>query len=275
MSFAEAAFISLARMESPEHHQAYNEWHQLDHRPENLVLDGVMWGERWVQTPELRAASLVADGEFGDFHYLTLYWFRPPVEVSISAWTDLADRSFHWGRRQELAWTERPFMGFFRPILGYAAPRVDVSPQALPFRPNRGVYVVASKVTNAADARAVVERRNRWYDREGLPTLLKQPGVAGGWTFTAEESLTPSAWAQKEQRQGIPIDATTNLRLTVLFLDDDPLEVAAGLSVEDLVAPDGDGVEHLRFAGPLEAIEPWKYDWFANSTSADGVDDQP
>jgi len=262
MPFADAAFISLAELAAPEHHRAYNEWHHLDHLPENLALPGVRWGQRWVRTPACRDASLVSDDPFSTFEYLTLYWFRPPVVESIAAWSDLADRSFQWGRRQELAWTIRPYMGFLRPILGYAAPRVDVSPQVLPLRPNRGAYVVATEVTDDAADRAAVERRNRWYDREGLPALIARDGVAGGWTFNGDETLAPAVWAQREQRRGAPEGGATSLRLTVLFLDGDPHEVASTIGLDDVLAADADGRESVRFAGPLETIEAWSYDWF-------------
>lgn len=263
----DAAFISLAELDSSEHHRAYNEWHQLDHLPENLVLDGVRWGERWVRSPACRDAALIADAPFDTFHYLTLYWFERPVDAAIANWTDLADRSFHWGRRQELAWTSRPYMGFFRPILGYAARRVEVAADALPLRPNRGVFVVLSEVTAAPEARPAVERRNRWYDREGIPALLERDGIAGAWTFDSEESLAPAAWAQREQRRGAPDAPESFLRLTVLFLDEDPVEVAGRLQPGDVLAPDAEGFEKLRFAGPLEVIEPWRYDWFDTDDS--------
>src|SRR5699024_7043661 len=160
-----------------------NEWHQLDHLPENIALDGVRWGERWVRSPRCRDAELVAEAPFDTFQYLTLYWFERPVEPAITNWTDLAYRSFHWGRRQELAWTRRPYLGFFRPILGYVAPRAELAADALPLRPNRGVFVVLTEMTAAARDRARVERRNRWYDREGIPALLERDGIAGAWTF--------------------------------------------------------------------------------------------
>ena len=42
-------FFSFAALDDPgpDHHRRYNEWHQLDHRPENLALPGVAWGDRW------------------------------------------------------------------------------------------------------------------------------------------------------------------------------------------------------------------------------------
>lgn len=257
---ADAAFISLATLADPSRHQAYNEWHHLDHRPENLALDGVRWGERWVLTPECQDLALVRRAPFDAFHYLTLYWFRPPVQASIAEWADLADRSFHWGRRPELPWTSRPAMGFYRPVLGYAAPRVEVSPAVVPLRPNRGVYVTVTSVTGDPTRRADVEQRFRWYDRTGIPALVDRPGVAGAWTFSADDTLAPEAWARREQR--VATDGDALLRVTVLFLDDDPTAVADDLAPADLTAHPDDDVEQVVFAGPLEAIEPWRYDWF-------------
>lgn len=270
MPFADAAFISITEIDGTENHRAYNEWHHLDHLPENLLLDGVAWGERWVRSPACNAASLVASTPFAEFHYLTLYWFRQPVERSIGQWADLADRSFHWGRRQELPWTTRPYMGFFRPILGYAAPRVEVSPQALPMRPCRGVYLVASDVNTSPEVRPAIERRNRWYDREGIPALLERDGVAGVWTFNAEESLAPPAWAEREQRRGIRDASSTALRLTVMFLDGDPVTVARAMELGHVLAPGARDLEQVRFAGPLESIQPWSYDWFETTDKAEG-----
>ena len=50
-------FFSFTSVPDPAQHRAYNEWHQLDHRPENIVLDGVQHGERWVRTPAAAVAA--------------------------------------------------------------------------------------------------------------------------------------------------------------------------------------------------------------------------
>jgi hypothetical protein len=38
--FSERVFFSFVELTDPSQHRAYNEWHQLDHRPENLLLPG-------------------------------------------------------------------------------------------------------------------------------------------------------------------------------------------------------------------------------------------
>lgn len=269
MTFADASFISLATVTDPARHRDHNAWHQLDHLPENLLLPGVLHGQRWVRTPAGAAASVQAAAPFDDFQYLTLYWFRPPVEDSIDDWAALAERSFQWGRRPEVAWVARPFMEFFRPVKGYAAPRIDVSAQALPLRPNRGIYLAVSQVTVDATDRTEVEERFRWYDRIGLPDLVSRPGVAGAWSFVDDATLAPPSWTQREQQPDGPAEGqangragTTSLRVTVAFLDDDPLDVAAGLAEDNPLVPAPDGPETLLFAGPLQTIEPWAWDWF-------------
>ena len=36
-------------------HRAYNEWHQLDHMPEQFPIPGVAHGQRWVCSPACAA----------------------------------------------------------------------------------------------------------------------------------------------------------------------------------------------------------------------------
>ena len=60
--FSERAFFSFIELTDPEQHREYNEWHQLDHRPENLLLPGVAWGDRWARRRD-RDPSTSADGE--------------------------------------------------------------------------------------------------------------------------------------------------------------------------------------------------------------------
>jgi len=53
----------------------------------------------------------------------------------------------------------------------------------------------------------------------------------------------------------------------VLFLDGDPLAVSAAVGARHesgALGPawDDDAVARLQFAGPLEAITPWQWDWF-------------
>jgi hypothetical protein len=264
MEFAEAAFIGITRIDDIGDHRAYNEWHQLDHRPENLLLDGVAWGERWVRSPDCVAATAASVGEWDDFHYFNTYWFRPPVADAIDEWAQLADRSFHWGRRPEISIVSRPFMSFFRPVSGAAAPRVLVSPDALPFRPNRGLYVTVTRTGGvAARARAELEQRYAWYAREGFPAMLARRGVAGVWAFAGSPELAPPAWAQQEASADPGV--AQSVRIHVYFCDGDPTELAEEIAtsgVDGTVLAPGGEVEELLFAGPLRSITPWEWDWF-------------
>lgn len=240
------AFFSFTELRDPSLHRAYNEWHQLDHRPENLALPGVAYGERWVRSPDcpaLHATGSPLDG----LHYLNMYWFREPVDAAVRAWSELADRSLQWGRRPDLAWANRLLMGFLHAVKGYAAERVLVSPDVLPYRPNTGVFLTVSEVT--APASATAEALHRDYDRAHLPAALGCDGVAGAWTFASDPALATRAIPGLE----------SGTRIHLYFLDGDPLVATHALA---RVLPMDDERERIVYAGPLRAITPWQWDWF-------------
>ena len=54
-------FFSFTEITDPAEHRAYNEWHQLDHLPEQFPLRGIVYGQRWVSTPACRDARAVSD----------------------------------------------------------------------------------------------------------------------------------------------------------------------------------------------------------------------
>jgi hypothetical protein len=259
---AAKVFFSFTEITDRRRHRDYNSWHQLDHRPENLALPGVIYGERWVRSPDCDEVARAADPRFTGFHYMNMYWFRDPVEQSRREWQDLGSRSFQWGRRPELAWARRNLLQFADPVKGYVNPRALVSPDVLPLRPNRGIWLTVSQM--AGDPVAV-EERYRWYDQVRIPDMVASPGVAGAWTFVSEDSF---GTYQAE-------DGPSSLRIQLYFLDEDPLEVASGLAGLEREweaagrAQPTAAVERSLFAGPLRAIIPWQWDWF------DGPADQP
>jgi hypothetical protein len=174
-----------------------------------------------------------------------------PIEETIDEFFALGtelhrlDR-FHTHRRAHLT-------GPFRVVAAHAAPRTRVSAGAVPFRPHRGIYVTVDEPAAgvpSADDRA----------------LIDVPGVAGLWRFSTVAGLTSRRWSAG-QRQ-----------ISVCWLDDDPLEVAA--RIEPVLAirpappePVSPGsvspgsvspgpVSRVTFAGPFETIIPWQWDWF-------------
>ncbi|QFU92488.1 hypothetical protein [Amycolatopsis sp. YIM 10] len=255
--FSPLAFFSFVRLTDPARHRDYNEWHQLDHRPENLLLPGVIWGDRWASTPDCAELTTAPATEYDALDYIAMYWFRAPAEQSVAEWTDLGEQSFQWGRRPELSYVERPFLGFFEPVKGYAAPRVLVSAEALPFRPNRGIRLTLTRVPDPHGIEA--EQAFRWHDTVGMPGLLALPGVAGGWTFSFQRAQRHPV----SPHDGGPDLSPGSLRLRLLFLDEDPVRIEPEIrGLEAKWAEEGasGAAEELLLSGPLRTIIPWQ-DW--------------
>jgi len=234
MAKVRIGFFSFTEVTDPAEHRSYNEWHQLDHMPEQYPLAGVVYGQRWVSTPACRRARVFDSAELAPIHYMTLYLMGEPVDSTLEEFEALgvrlrADGRFHEHRRSRLS-------GPFAVTGMLAAPRVLVSPAAVPYRPNRGVYVVVRDGvddTDAAHAEAFVAAES----------------VAGVWTFATDERFEGLVW-----HPGVRT-------ITVCYLDADPLEAAfeLGRLVRATVDPRR---RPALFAGPLETITPWRWDWF-------------
>ena len=61
MAKVRLGFFSFTEITDPSEHRSYNEWHQLDHMPEQYPLPGVVFGQRWVSTPACRRARAYDD----------------------------------------------------------------------------------------------------------------------------------------------------------------------------------------------------------------------
>ena len=180
-------FFSFTEVTDRREHRSYNEWHQLDHMPEQFPLRGVAYGQRWVSTPACRAVRASSGALLDPIHYVTLYLMTEPVDGTLREFLALGkelhekDR-FHHHRKAHLS-------GPFRLVASAVAPRVLISAEAVPYRPHRGVYVVVQ----AAEA-----------STPSVETAVDIPGVAGAWAFADEQR-----------------------RITVMWCDEDVLDVAA------------------------------------------------
>ncbi|GAA1235893.1 hypothetical protein GCM10009676_19940 [Prauserella halophila] len=249
------AYFSLVDLADPSQHRAYNEWHQLDHRPENLALPGVAWGDRWARPEEFRQhGSAVA--EYAEVDYVATYLFRDPVEQALATWSRLGEDSFQWGRGPLIPGVQRRMTSFFVPTKGYAAPSALVSADVLPFRPNRGVHFTLSRY--AAPHGQNTHELFAWQDRVLMPALLDLDGVAGAWTFSFDHH---------QQHRTLPItsnatDSPGSLRVRLVYLDGDPLETTSAiLRAERDAATQGlDDAEEVLLSTPLRTIVPWQ-DW--------------
>ena len=170
-------FFSFTEITDPNEHHSYNEWHMLDHMPEQYPLDGLAYGQRWVSTPACRAARAVSAPPLDAIHYVTLYLMTEPVDRTLREFMQLGrelhekDR-FHLHRKARLS-------GPFRFRDAAAAPRALVSKEAVPYRPNRGVYVVVEAGAGTP----------------ALPGVLRDAsGVAGAWQFADDARTITVAW---------------------------------------------------------------------------------
>ncbi len=261
--FPAVAYFSFAHVTEPSAHRAFNEYHQLDHMPENLALPAVAFGQRWVRSPDCASRAPAADPHLDPVHYVTMYWLRHPTEASRREWLELGTRARFWGRRPDLGLVRRPLIGAFSPVRGTAHPRVKVSAHVLPLRPMRGVHV---RVSDLVGDELSVERACRWHEDVRVPGLLEVPGVAGIWSFVSESSFPASTGVRAGQAP--PNEGAPPVRIEVAFLDADPVEVFDEI-VEREAASGGQGLpdgvpeaEHLRFSSPLRTITPWEWDWF-------------
>ncbi len=186
-----AGFFSFTEITDPAEHHSYNEWHQLDHMPEQFPLRGIVYGQRWVSTPACRAARAASGPLLDPIHYVTLYLMSAPIDETLKAFYDLgralrdADR-FHRHRHSHLS-------GPFAVVATAAAPRVLISAAAVPYRPHRGLYVVVQHTSSPAPAVA------RW---------CAQPGVAGAWSFADDARRITVAWLDRGEpaRVTLPCD---------------------------------------------------------------------
>jgi hypothetical protein len=188
-------------------HREYNQWHLFDHMPENFKLEGLQWGQRWVATPDLIHRRLFAQGDIAASQYVTLYLFTDPVNQALDEFQSLGRTlaslgRFFRARRSHLS-------GPFKFIKAYAAPRVLVDADAIPYRPNRGLFVTVQDHAEGATETALDAARH-WYDQVHIPDLLSIRGVAGCWWFEATRG-TGGAEANPRGRT-----------IRAYWLDDDP-----------------------------------------------------
>ncbi|MFD5201005.1 hypothetical protein ACFWM7_12815 [Streptomyces sp. NPDC058375] len=258
--FSERAFLSFVDVTDPALLPEYHDWQVYDHIPENRALPGVAWGERWTRIAGAGGLERIADHLAG-VDSMTMYWFLPPYEESVAAWRKLGTDSIQWGRGPGIPGVQRPFMGFFTPVKGYAAPHALVSPEVLPYRPNTGVHVTLTRMAEPMGHDAHLSYRRE--DRVRVPGLLDVPGVAGAWTFSLHEPTRPH-WQPEQADALVPHE----LRARLLYLDQDPLEVAGRLAEHDK----GGSVdeENTVFSAPLAACAPFQPCPPAASAGQDG-----
>lgn len=192
MARASYGFVSFTEI-GAGHHRSYNEWHLFDHMPEQYRLDGVVYGQRWVLTPPLRA-NAYATPPLDRVHYVTLYLLAEPIDATLLAFQALARELRDAGRFHEHRIAH--LSGAVRIESAQASSHALVEADVVPFRPHRGVHVRVG----------------------GTPVDVAQPGVAGTWSFVGDEHASPELLGQT---------------VSWAWLDGDPHALAAPLCTSD------------------------------------------
>ncbi len=227
-------FSMAARSEDGDD-AAYLEWHQLDHLPEQYQIDGLHLGQRWASTPACRAARAVESDRFGRVDHLTQYLFGDPVDQALDDFLDLGADLRRRGRYPHRL--PSVMLASFDLIGSRAAPRVRVAAAVVPFRPNRGAYVIVERVGGPS---APAPAADEWLDG-----LVGVDGVAGAWAFAPGH------------RRADRFDAG-GLSLTLCYLDDEPVAVADRLAPRLASRWDDTAITPM-LAAPFETVRPW--DW--------------
>ncbi len=246
MTKVKVGFFSLVELTEPGQHRAYNEWHQYDHLPEQFPIPGVAFGQRWVATPACQAARAATTDELGGIQYLTMYLMTEPTRETLNEFAEVGERLNQLGRFHRYRRSVRN--GAWMAVDAVAAPGVPISGEALPWRPSTGIYVVVDDVSPDADPDAL----DRWISTtttDEVPRMLAVDGVAGAWSFASSSRYRDPRWS------------TGRSRITVLWLDDDPVATAERLA-PTLASRWPDGPVTPALAGPLCRIEPGQWGWF-------------
>ncbi|HEY1738153.1 MAG TPA: hypothetical protein VGI86_05555 [Acidimicrobiia bacterium] len=252
-----AGFFSFTEVTDPAAHHSYNEWHQLDHMPEQFPLDGIVFGQRWVWPPARRtsaqggpgvrnAGDAVAVAPFDRVHYVTLYLMREPLDTTLTEFLDLGKQlgrvgRFHRDRHAHLS-------GPFELIDTRAAARVQISAEAVPYRPHGGVHVIVESLVGDDHACAGYDT---WWRDEHAPALCGLDGVAGVWQFETSSRFDAHIWRPGPRR------------VTVAWIDGDLDHTSSALALLDGTRESrSQGIASADMIATLETITPWQWDWF-------------
>jgi hypothetical protein len=233
-----AATMSLSASSPDGDDRPYLEWHQLDHLPEQYQIPGLLYGQRWASTPECRAARAFQSDRFAPTNHVVQYLFGDPVGQAVDDWFTLGARLAAVGRF--------PFrlpavmLAGFDVVGCHAAPSASVTPEVVPYRPNRGMYLVV-------ELPGTTGRPPVW-TADQLERLLGIDGVGGLWTFVSG-SIRPDRLDQ------------TGYHAAVCFLDGDPADVAGPVGKVVVDRWDHTAVTP-EFAAPFVSVRPWDWDRF-------------
>ena len=195
-------FFSFTEITDPAEHRSYNEWHMLDHMPEQYPIAGHRVRAALGLDARVRARRAAVSERAARRRPLphVLPDDRAGRGDAARVLRSTAARSARSGA--SISTGARCCRARSGCVDGVAAPRVLVRAESVPFRPHRGIYVVV-EAAGAVDT------------AEHEAALMAAAGVAGLWTFALGRASDAHPWKPGDQR------------ITVAWLDEDPNAVAA------------------------------------------------
>jgi len=221
---ARLIFLSLSEREAAGRDADYLAWHTMDHRPEQYRIAGLRHSLRVVSTPACRAARAASVGEFDRVDHVIAYLFTgpdsmPPFHALFKA---LCDNGRFEPKLPPVSFVVGDCTGRI------AAPRVVVGADVVPWRPMLGAYLLIEE------------------GRSPAGNLVDVAGVAGAWWFDGIDCPSPFEGSSRGRQ------------ITLLFLDGDPLEVAAELGPRLAERWKEELVKGL-LAAPFYAVVPFEW----------------
>jgi hypothetical protein len=226
--------------------RAYLEWHQLDHMPEQYLLPGLLFGQRWASTPACRAVRAAEVDDWANVAHVVCYLMGNPVDETLDEFFTLGRALAEKGRFSVSLPSQ--FLAGLRLLDAQAAPRALISNEVVPFRPNRGLYLIVEEPTDPDAQDHYLQQMHT----DVLPALVSVPGVAGALAFGTSPAIRRPTFSP-----GIR-------RITACYLDEDPATVGERLAPVLERIWEGAPVRPL-LAAPFESMMHWDWDRFGPS----------
>ena len=168
-----------------------------------------------------------------------------PVDETIDEFLTLGRHLAELGRYSQALPSQ--YRGGLRLLEAHAAPRVLISPEVVPFRPHRGIYLIVEEPT---DLSAQDDYLQRMHVERSVPELLAVHGVAGAWTYATSPGHPPP----DVQRRPLPDDRSATSTTTR-----PPWERARRRCWSE---PGPDAPVRPVLAAPFESMMIWNWDRF-------------
>lgn len=235
-----AGIFSLTAAAPPDDDGSYLRWHLMDHMPEQYQLPGIVHGLRWIADGDYADHRLAASGPLGEIGNAVHYLVTDPVEETFDDFVTLG-RALRDNGRFPVVRPSLQVAGL-RLLQWRSSPHALISPEAVPFRPHRGIVLIVEEPTDGRP-----DEWLRWLHAEHYPALLAAPGTAGAWTFGSSAGWRhlPRGWRIDHQY------------ISVIYLDEDPLATTGALAPLIEERWRSTAVRPV-FAGPLRGMIGWE-----------------